>query len=229
MTSFTSPQPCPWNVLIVEEDADTSKRCSHAISTHITTSGRELARLSVARTVADARVQLLRAERLDLVLLDLALPDGWGHELIPLLRSRFPEVELIVHSTFEDDANLFRALALGASGYILKTTDEAEFLRLLAELDRGRPALSTTVARRLLRTFRDAGPQPEPPLTPKEFEVVQFLARGLTNAETASCLGISAHTVSSHVKSIYRKLQVSTRAEMTGLAQRSGWVSEMTS
>lgn len=213
-----------WKVLIVEDDPNASRIAIQGLEVFARATRRTLRAPRVATTLRDAREAFAEMTFVDLVLLDLGLPDGWGHDFIERALQERPTVNVVVHTVFDDDANLFRALGLGASGYILKGTSPQEVADVLTDLDRGRPPLSAAVARRLLQTFREQEPPPKAPLTPKELEVVQYLARGLTNSETADCLGISAHTVSSHIKSVYRKLQVSSRAEMTGIAQRNGWV-----
>lgn len=214
----------PLHFLLIEDIPEISDLTAQGLQLYAQNQSRELD-LVRHRTLHEGRQFLAeKSRRLDLALLDLGLPDGWGHELIPDLLAHSPALTIIVHTIFEDDSNLLRALGLGASGYLVKCKSADEVASMLWYIDQGWPPLSPAVARRLLTTFRNSEPPPKAPLTPKEFEVIQYLARGLTNQETADCLEISAHTVATHVKSIYRKLQVSTRAEMTGMAQKNGWV-----
>ncbi|HSC88746.1 MAG TPA: response regulator transcription factor [Polyangiaceae bacterium] len=213
-------QPASEDVLVVDPETQARALVRRALVRARAPLGAP--RVVEAPTLRDAERAVERAERLDLVVLELGLPDGWAHELIGRSRARFPWVRSVVHSQFDDDANVLRAFGLGAHGYLLKGHTEEELAALLGEAG-GQPPVSPNLARRLLETFRQRVPEPNLPVTPKELAVVQLLARGLTNAEAARCLGVSAHTVSSHVKSIYRKLDISTRAEMTSLAARHGW------
>lgn len=187
-------------------------------------------------SLAEAR-QALAAQRPDLILLDLGLPDGDGTELLRELDHSGGRPMVIVTTIFEDDLHLYGALRAGADGYVLKEQSREEMCRLLGDILDGRPPLSPSIARRLLNHFRPGpGPQPEPVaptshsaeetlLSPRERDVLELIAQGLTIAACGEALGISRHTVGDHLKSIYRKLAISSRAEAARAAHRLGLIS----
>jgi DNA-binding NarL/FixJ family response regulator len=161
-----------------------------------------------------------------LVLVDLGLPDGSGIDLIREVHQQYPEAVLIVTTVYDDDDNLMRAMAAGADSYLLKDRPSAELSELLRRIDQGEAALSPPMARRLLARFRGhasfmtagttatpSGAVSEQGLTPRESEVLAMIGRGLTLAEAAKALEISAQTVATHVKAVYRKLGINSRAE----------------
>jgi len=167
--------------------------------------------------------------RLRLALVDLGLPDGSGVELIRLLRREFPGALPVVVTAFDDDDNLFAALAAGAEGYLLKHDDPALMAARLRRIDEGEPPLTPTVARRVLAHFQKGrAPAPEhdaeSALTPREAEVLRLIGRGSRVAEAAAHLGLTEQTVATYVKIIYRKLRISSRAEAALAAARRGLV-----
>jgi DNA-binding NarL/FixJ family response regulator len=182
-----------------------------------------------------------------LILVDLELPDGNGMELLAEL-SQYPATK-IVTTLYSDDDHLFPALQCGADGYLLKEDRFEVLVEELQKIVRGQPPLSPAIARRLLTHFRSgsAGVAPDssfmkatgfttsrpvpiekPPdherLTPRESEVLTYLSKGFTIKEIASLMGIKWFTVNDHIKSIYKKLNVSSRAEAAVLASKQGLV-----
>ncbi len=181
-----------------------------------------------ARTLAAARA-LLDERAVDLVVLDLNLPDGTGASLLPFIRERHADVWVVVVTVFDDDEHLFVALQQGADGYLLKDESRADAAALLREILAGRPPLSARVARRVLKYVQSTAPGPKPKpdpgapsLTPREREVLVLLASGHTAASAAAQLEISEHTIKSHVKNLYRKLDVSSRASLVRAALDDG-------
>ncbi|PWR25979.1 response regulator transcription factor [Zavarzinia aquatilis] len=173
----------------------------------------------------------LQAESAAIALVDLALPDGSGIELLHLLAGGYPRVMPVVTTIFDDDAHLFEALAAGAQGYLLKDLDAGVLGRYLRRMRQGEPPLSPSIARRMLGHFRVSSPTAMPApmldevaLTKREIEVLQLIGRGLRVGEAAGVLGLADQTVAGYVKSIYRKLQVSSRAEAALEAARRGLV-----
>lgn len=170
-----------------------------------------------AGSIAKARPFL--DTRFDLALIDLGLPDGRGSMLIREIKHHGACITAAV-TIMDDDASIEEALAAGADGYLLKDSEPelltARLMRLLA----GEPSLSPAIARRVLARFRETVAPADDPLSSREREVLSLVARGLRAPEVAGMLGISTHTVRDHIKAIYRKLDVSSRAEATLEAQR---------
>lgn len=175
---------------------------------------------------------LLQQHAFSLALIDLSLPDGDGTSLIRQLALRQPDCMLVVASVYGDDGHLFPALSAGAQGYLLKDQPLQQLAQQLRGIREGQPPLSPAIARRLLQQFRlppvqtptSAALQEEeiPHLTSREREVLTLLSRGLTVSEIARHLGISHHTVGDHVKNIYRKLNIASRAEAALQARKLG-------
>ena len=185
-----------------------------------------------------------------LILVDLELPDGNGMELLEELTG-YPATK-IVTTLYSDDDHLFPALQCGADGYLLKEDRFEVLVEELQKIVRGQPPLSPAIARRLLTHFRlgsgtdtqaphapftasggmssNSRPVPiEKPLdherlTPRETEVLTYLSKGFTIKEIANLMGIKWFTVNDHIKSIYKKLNVSSRAEAAVLASKQGLV-----
>ena len=162
-----------------------------------------------------------------LVLVDLELPDGNGMELLAEL-SQYPATK-IVTTLYSDDDHLFPALQRGADGYLLKEDRFEVLVEELQKIVRGQPPLSPAIARRVMAHFASRSSQRERPrnvphvvLTDRENEVLLRVAKGFTLPEIGVQLGLSRHTIADYVKQIYRKLNVSSRAEAALEAQRLG-------
>ena len=181
------------------------------------------AELAVAGTLQEARA-LLGTQSWALVLVDLGLPDGSGVSFLRELRARFPEVPAIVTTIYDDDDNLFGALAAGASGYLLKSQPRALLVQQLALQRRGHVPISSSIARRLMAHFRQvsrgAGSLQETELTPREIEVLELIAQGLRTREVAGRLGLTEYTVTTYIRELYDKLGVGNRAEAARAAAR---------
>ena len=162
--------------------------------------------------------------------------DGDGGQLIAQLVSSSPQTVVVVATIHDDDAHVFPALRAGASGYILKS-QPAEVVRAqLRRIEQGEPALSPSIAARVLRHFRvgaerstepasaPAAALPSVQLTDREVDVLRLIAKGYKASEVAQLLSLSSHTVTTYVRDIYRKLGISSRAEATLEAARRGLV-----
>ena len=168
-----------------------------------------------------------QACRFDLALVDLHLGDGHGHDVIRMLAQVQPSCVVVVASIYDDDDNLFRALQAGAQGYLLKYQNTVWLVHQLQGIAQGRPPLSPAIARRLLRYFQKPASSQAPAaaeLTPRERDVLGLLAQGVQIADIALALGISRHTVGDHVKNLYRKLNINSRAEAALHARGMGLV-----
>ncbi|MAC99581.1 DNA-binding response regulator [Pseudomonas abyssi] len=157
--------------------------------------------------------ELIKHNRYQLALVDLGLPDGNGVDLLPLLKNQSPQTQCIVTTIFDDAEHLFAALRAGADGYLLKDEDEQAFVAQLGGIVQGKPPLSASIARRILEQFRPAPASPSDALTPREQQLLQLIARGLSVKGAAQELGISPHTAASYLKVVYQKLQINCRAE----------------
>ncbi len=178
------------------------------------------AQVSTAEDVKGGRSLLKRAP--DLALIDLGLPDGSGVELIAELSTKHPDCMSVVITIFDDDEHLFSALRAGAQGYLLKEGEQQEIADSLAGIIDGKPPLSPAIARRLLDTFGGKPAEIEEPLTQREREILVLITKGYKLSEAAQALEVSRNTIAYHVKNIYRKLQVTSRAEAAMEATRLG-------
>ncbi len=146
------------------------------------------------------------------ILLDVGLPGMSGLEVIPRLRERLPAVAVIVLTVFEDDDKIFRAICGGAAGYLLKTSPIDEIAHSIREALAGGAPMNARIARRVLDMFaRLAPPRGDYGLTAREQEIMEAMVQGKTKKEIAAVLDLSFHTVDSHLRNIYRKLEVNTR------------------
>jgi len=184
--------------------------------------------ISEAARVHDA-LELITAVKFDLALVDLGLPDGSGVDVVAALRESQPEAQSVVVTIHDDDDHLFPALQAGAFGYLLKEQARELIAEQLKRMSQGEPPLSPSIARRVISHFaaqtqRQERPQnlPHVYLTERENEVLLRVAKGFTLPEIGVQLSLSRHTIADYVKQIYRKLNVSSRAEAALEAQRLG-------
>lgn len=206
------------NVLIVEDVKETSQWLAK-----IAADAFPGCEITFAASVRTALAEIRRF-RSDVALIDLGLPDGSGIDVLRELRSNRPEALCVITTVMGDDANIVAALSLGANGYLLKEQPAERITRQLSQLAEGIPALSPSIAQRLIEHFRHTGPaaNEDGELTAREKEVLAFISRGLRNSDVARQLGMAEATVATHIKSIYRKLGISSRAEASWHAARMG-------
>ncbi len=147
--------------------------------------------------------------RVDIVLLDLGLPGMHGVSGIPVILERFPAAKILVITVYDHKPVVLEALAAGASGYLLKADRLDTILRGIDEVIAGGAPLNSHIARMILTTFKAVRPAtPDIDLTDRERETLSLLAKGLIKKEIAEQLGVSYHTVDTHVRNIYGKLKV---------------------
>lgn len=205
------------SVLIIEDDAETRRWLTGVVETAF--SGCTVAG---AGSVA-AGAQAARAAAPDLAIIDIRLPDGDGMDALRVIKGLRAETVAVMMTALGDDAHIVAALAAGADGYLLKEQTSEEVRGHLQRLAAGIPALSPSVARRLMEHFRRTAPASEgAALTPREAEVLSLIGRGCRNADAAHELGVAESTIASHIKAIYRKLGISSRAEASWHAARLG-------
>lgn len=181
-------------------------------------------RIETAGSLAAARASI-ESILPDVALVDIGLPDGSGIDLISELNRDNPHVMSIVTSVFDDDTHLFAALGAGASGYLLKDQSRDNLTEMLQRIAEGQPPLSPAIARRLLGFFGPKETVDDTHLTNRERDVLALIAKGYTTAKVAEYLNITRNTASGYVKVIYRKLNISSRAEAALEASRRGIVS----
>lgn len=157
----------------------------------------------------------------EVAIVDLGLPGLSGAELIARLRELRPEVACVAHTVYEDPNSVFAALRAGAVGYLVKGESGSRLLENLRTLDEGGAPLTPRVARLILGEFHRLEPCP---LSDRELQVLSALSTGQTYKEVASSLVVSGHTVHTHVKNIYEKLQVRGRRQAIDKARRHGWI-----
>jgi DNA-binding NarL/FixJ family response regulator len=182
--------------------------------------------LEVVGQAADgeAAVALARAERPDVVLMDLRMPVLDGVGATARLREDAPDVRVLVLTTYETDASILTAIEAGASGYLLKAAPEEEILAGVRAVARGDVALAPALAARLVRQVaRPAAPAaPAPALSPRETEVLALVAAGRTNARIALELHVTPATVKTHLLHVFEKLGVGDRTRAVTLAMELG-------
>ena len=223
------------SIIIVEDQEHTLNRLADAIR-----SNPQLNLVGTADCAADG-LRLLEELRPDILLTDLNLPDGSGVDLIRYA-SNLESTESIVITVFGDEKHVVTAIRAGATGYLLKDCDADRVGEAVLQVVDGGSPISPSIARYLLKVFQsgslveepptaaaeakedkrsvedggskaDAGSQDNPALTRREHEVLRLIAKGFSYQEIAESLHLSIHTVTSHIKHIYRKLAVGSRGE----------------
>ena len=154
----------------------------------------------------------IESELPDVILLDLTLLGMSGLEALPLLRDLLPDIKIITLTQSDQEADVVKAMYLGANGYLLKSSDLSDIKTSIRQVMEGDAPLDPRVARHLLKVFQENTVPPvlneDSLLTERETEILQLLAEGRVKKEIAADLNISAHTVSNHVRHIYEKLKV---------------------
>jgi DNA-binding NarL/FixJ family response regulator len=197
------------SILVIEDNPDTRAWL------------RELADEAFPGATVDEEATLEGARgRLDqgynLALVDLSLPDGSGVDILVDIQTTYPDTFAVVTTIYDDDRHLFSAIRAGAKGYLLKDQPRERLVTQLKGIARGDPPLSPGISRRILRYLSGGASRSEPDapkLTDREMEVLSLLSRGFNRHEIGKALDITANTAAGYVKSIYRKLHVSGRAE----------------
>jgi DNA-binding NarL/FixJ family response regulator len=162
----------------------------------------------------------LQHHRPQLLLSDIGLPGMSGIEGVAILKERYPDLLILMLTVHDDDERIFDAMCAGASGYLLKKTPPARLLESLREVANGGVPMSPEVARRVIALFREIRP-PERAnyeLTPHETRLLKLLVQGHNYKTAATELGVTVHTVSFHLRSIYEKLQVHSKSEAVAKA-----------
>jgi DNA-binding NarL/FixJ family response regulator len=174
----------------------------------------------------DRLAQMDDAARPQVVLMDIEMPEMDGLETTLRLGETHPDLDVMMLTVFHDDATIFDAIRAGASGYLLKDVATDDLVRAIEELAAGGAPMSPEVARRTLHFVQHGAPTTDPSaaavarfeLTDRELELLQHLTSDQTEAQIADALFISPHTVRTHIKNIYKKLHVHSRAAAVRIA-----------
>ena len=176
------------------------------------------------RTASEALQHLeTSTAAIDLGLVDIGLPDANGIDIIAHLRKRFPEIPILVVSVISAERSVLAAIRAGARGYVLKDDGESQIASALRQATQGNYPISPALARYL---FKLAGAEDRPAdlaeLTPKELELLRQLSRGHSYAAAANEMGIAVSTVQTHIRNLYRKLDVHSQVQAVTKAQERG-------
>ncbi|HET6438521.1 MAG TPA: response regulator transcription factor [Anaeromyxobacter sp.] len=211
------PRPA---VILIEDQPGTRLALTQAL---------ELGGFRIAGAFETGESALEESEALsaEVALVDLGLPGISGLEVIRRLRQRQPGISILVLTVFDDAPRVVEAIEAGAQGYLLKDTPMSQVAAAVAAVRAGHAPLSPEIAGHLLTRLRsDRAPAALCGLSQREVEVISLLARGHAYADIATALGIQLSTVQSHVRNIYRKLEVSSKAEAAVVAVRNGIVKD---
>jgi DNA-binding NarL/FixJ family response regulator len=206
-------------VAMVEDQAETRLRLAQALE--------QADGLNLIASFEDARSTLawLQNNLVDVLLVDLGLPDLPGLAVIAGCRQLQPKTEIMVITMFGDEANMMQAFEAGARGYLLKDGTEEDLAQHVLNLHAGGSPVSPIIARQLLGRLSPTAKTPgSAMLTQREHEILTKLARGYTYAEVGELMGVAASTVQSHVKNIYSKLAVHSKTEAIFEAKQMGLI-----
>ena len=203
-------------VSIVEDDSDIRQSLELLIN--------EQNSFECAATYPDCQsaVKGIVAEPPDVVLMDLGLPDISGIEGIRLLKAQLPDLPIIVLTVNQEDESLFEALCAGAGGYLTKSNAMQDIVKSIQEVHDGGAPMSASVARKVVQSFQTK--ESSSPLTDRETEVLNYLCRGESYKMIADGLCISVQTVHTHIKHIYKKLEVNSKSQAVAKALRDNLV-----
>jgi len=219
----------PIRVAMVEDDTDFQSALRIAID-----GAHDIRLVATASTRAQGLRMLADQAPIDVLLVDLGLPDGSGIDVIRMAHTRSPRTDIMVSTVFGDEAHVMRSIEAGASGYLLKDSAPEEMLAEIRSLHAGGSPISPLIARGILQRFwrtgsgiatqadsRESG-KPPAALSMREKETLEYIAKGFTSGEIANLMAVSHHTVLTYVRRIYRKLEVSSKAEAIHEARISG-------
>jgi len=163
----------------------------------------------------------IRHDRPDLILMDLELPGMSGAEGIRQVKKKYPRIEILVITIHENDEAIFQALSAGACGYLSKTAGLGEIEKALIQIEAGGAYMTSRIARRVIESFQK---NYFSPLTIRETEILSHIAKGKTYSMIAQDLSIAGDTVKSHIKNIYSKLHVESKAEAISIALKEKFI-----
>ncbi|NOK32080.1 response regulator transcription factor [Corallococcus exercitus] len=246
MDPISSAAPLPIRVFVVEDQTKILKNQLRLFEGHPD--------IDIVGTALSGEAAMEEVERAnpDVLLLDLGLPRMSGIDVTREVKARFPKMEILIFTIFDEEDKVLEAVKAGASGYLLKGATVDKIVEAIKEVRAGGTVIQPNLARRLLRHFRvepDTAPVPteplpvapsaaesatadasahEPllkPLSDREREILQLIAKGVSNSEAARLLSLSKATIRTHLEHIYRKLEVTNRVEAVTEGIRKGLIS----
>lgn len=170
---------------------------------------------------AEAAIKNLKNDEPDICLMDIELPGMNGIEAIPKIKALMPNTQVVVVTVYENDDLVFKALCEGASGYLTKNMPPQKLIDSLTELENGGAPMSTNIARMVVSSFHK---NRQSPLTARELEVLELLSSGKSYSTIADQLFVDKETIKSHIKNIYLKLEVHSKAEAIEKARKSKYI-----
>jgi DNA-binding NarL/FixJ family response regulator len=171
----------------------------------------------------EAALVIIQKEELvpDIILLDIGLPGMNGIELIPELKKLSPSSKILIITVYDDDENIFNAICAGASGYLLKDLSSEKIVASISEVMNGGAPMNSHIAKKVLNMFRDQNVKSNGySLSEREKEILSLLVEGLSKKQIAEKIFLSHHTVDSHLRNIYAKLEVHSRSSAISKAIR---------
>lgn len=196
------------SLVIVEDDLDVLKGIKQILNLS--------EELYVIDTFTNAESFVENVEDLnpDVVLMDIGLPKMSGIECVEKLKPKFPNIQFLMCTNFDDDEKIFEALSAGANGYVLKNAEVQTIIQSISEVYRGGSPMSPSIARKVIESFHSLGlKELKYNLSKREAEILNWLSKGYRYKEIAEKLYISTETVRTHIRNIYGKLQVQSRTE----------------
>ncbi len=171
---------------------------------------------------AEEALPALRKNPPQILLADIGLPGMSGIDMIRKAKEMMPHIEIMAHTVFDDKETVFSAIKSGAAGYILKGSTPRELIDALRTLAQGGSPMSPKIARKIIKEFQTDMVDERYVLSHREVEIVKEIESGMTYKEIGAKFGISPHTVHTHIKNIYEKLQAKSRQEALLMARKRG-------
>jgi DNA-binding NarL/FixJ family response regulator len=216
----------PIRVILVEDDVAFQQALQHTFVT-----APDMLLVAVLSTRAQG-LKVLDDAPVDVLLVDLGLPDGSGIDVIRAAHAKWPDCNIMVSTAFGDEMHVMQSLEAGAAGYLLKDSSTSSIASEIRSLHQGGSPISPLIARQILMRFRQQDAlQPLVPTSPnatrarlstREQQVLEYITKGFNSDEIAGLMGVSRHTVLTFVRRIYKKLEVSSKAEAIYEARSQG-------
>jgi len=217
----------PIRVVLIEDDVNFQQALQEIMQ-----NAPDMQLLSVASTRAKG-LQVVEQAEMDVLLVDLGLPDGSGIDVIRAAHAKWPHCGIMVSTAFGDEQHVMQSLEAGAAGYLLKDSAAQSMLTEIRSLHAGGSPISPLIARQILMRFRTqekpaepaaplAAHKPRAVLSAREQQVLEFITKGFTAEEIANLMSVTRHTVQTFVRRIYAKLEVSSKTEAIYEARHQG-------